>query len=180
MHFTMKQYAWDSTFLDLFHRCLEKYRAGETDYNGWFNNGDAAFLREIGYKPVEFFDFVEDYAVDGEPSPSTAVMIAAVRRDFLDVVMKGERSEKVVRSTELPAKTDALEEFTWLPRIIAKAEAKLRGEMDTDTMYCCGGDRSFLREHDIAPADFLRAVWASHGDRDKVVEYVRKKNTAGA
>ena len=40
-------------------------------------------------------------------------------------------------------------------------------------MFCCGGDRKFLREHDIAPADFLRAVWAA-GDSDaKVINYVK-------
>jgi hypothetical protein len=40
-------------------------------------------------------------------------------------------------------------------------------------MFSCGGDRNFLRTQDIAPADFLRAVWAAHGDQDKVLEYVR-------
>ena len=176
----MNRYTWDTTFLDLYDRCLEKYRGGDSDYNGWFEEGDAAFLKKIGYTPVEFFDFVEDFAVGGEPSPSTAVMIAAVRRDYLDVVMDGKLSDETISPSRLPAKTEALAGFTWLPRIIAKAEAKLRGEMDPDTMFCCGGDRAFLREHDIAPADFLRVVWAAKGDKDKVVAYVRQRSSAGA
>jgi hypothetical protein len=41
-------------------------------------------------------------------------------------------------------------------------------------MYGCAGDRRFLKEHDIHPADFLRAVWASSGDNTKVLAFVRK------
>jgi hypothetical protein len=41
-------------------------------------------------------------------------------------------------------------------------------------MYGCSGDRRFLREHNLHPADFLRAVWASHGDDQKVLAFVRK------
>ena len=107
-------------------------------------------------------------------------IINFLKQDYLDVVMKGERSDKTVDPSDLPPKTEALAGFSWLPRIIAKAEAKLRGEMDPDTMYCCGGDRAFLREHDIGPADFLRAVWAAKGDREKVVEYVRQRSSSGA
>jgi hypothetical protein len=41
-------------------------------------------------------------------------------------------------------------------------------------MYCCGGDRRFLKEHDIHPADFLRAIWASGGDTAKLLAYVQQ------
>ena len=61
----------------------------------------------------------------------------------------------------------------WLPRIIKKAEAKLRGEMAPDLMYGCGGDRNFFREHRLNPADFLRHVWAADGDEAKVLAYVK-------
>ncbi|TLD70649.1 hypothetical protein FEM03_10040 [Phragmitibacter flavus] len=61
----------------------------------------------------------------------------------------------------------------WLPRIIAKAEAKLRGEMDPDIMFGCGGDRAFLSEVGIHPADFLRMIWAAKGDQDRVVKFVK-------
>jgi hypothetical protein len=39
-------------------------------------------------------------------------------------------------------------------------------------MYCCGGDRKFLREHGIHPADFLRHVWAAEDNDGKVLELV--------
>ena len=45
---------------------------------------------------------------------------------------------------QLPAKAAQVDGIAWLPRIIAKARAKLRGEMPPDLMYDCGGDRDFL------------------------------------
>ena len=101
-------------------------------------------------------------------------MIASVRRDYLRHVMNGEISSRILDPATLPGKTEMIDGFVWLPRILVKARAKLRGELDPDTMFCCGGDRRFLREHDLAPADFLRAVWAAEDDDTKVIEYVKK------
>lgn len=170
----MKNYRWDTTFTDLYHRCVDRYRAGDSNYEGYYSEDDLSFLSSIGYQAREFFDFVEDYADGGEPSPSTAVMIASVRRDYLRHVMHGEISSRILDPATLPGKTEMIDGFVWLPRILVKARAKLRGELDPDTMFCCGGDRRFLREHDIAPADFLRAVWAAEDDDTKVIEYVKK------
>ena len=169
----MSQYRWDTVFTDLYNRCVERYQGGDTDYTGYYSDEDLTFLTSIGYQPREFFDFVEDYADGGEPGPSTAVMIASVRRDYLRTIMKGERSGHVIDPATLPGKTETVDGIVWLPRILVKARGKLRGELDPNTMFCCGGDRKFLREHDIAQADFLRAVWAA-GDSDaKVIDYVK-------
>ncbi len=169
----MSNYTWDSTFAELFERCLAKYKTGDEDYTGYYSDEDMAFLKSIGYKPREFFDFVEDYGDGGEPSLSTAIMIASVRRDFLDVVMNGVISDKEIDPSTLPPKPEAMDGIVWLPRIIAKARAKLRGELDPNSMFCCGGDRNFLRTHDIAPADFLRVVWAAEDDDSKILDYVK-------
>ena len=169
----MSNYTWETTFRELYDRRCEKYRAGDQGHSGWFSEADEAFLKEIGYSDVEFFDFVEDYCVGGEPTPETAVLVAAVRRDYLNVVQEGKTSDQVVPASNLPPKDGELEGYRWLPRIIAKARAKLRGELDPDTMYGCGGDRAFLSEQDVHPADFLRAVWAADGDDEKIVEYVK-------
>lgn len=171
----MSQYHWDRLFTDLFDRCLARYRGGDDDFTGYYGAEDIAFLTSIGYKPREFFDFVEDHGDGGEPSIATAVMIASVRRDFLDVVMHGRLSDREVTPAELPAKDSVLEGYRWLPRILVKARAKLRGELHPDIMYCCGGDRAFLREHDIAPADFLRVVWAADDDDSRVVAYLNRQ-----
>ena len=171
----MSQYNWDTTFTELFERCLERYRAGDEDFNGYYSEADLDFLNAIGYRPREFFDFVEDHADYGDPSVASAVMTASVRRDYLNVIMKGERSSHKVMPADLPDREAELGGIRWLPRIIVKAEAKLRGELNPEIMYGCGGDRNFLREQEIAPADFLRAVWAADGDHDKILAYVTKE-----
>jgi hypothetical protein len=175
----MKQYQWDSYFVELFDSCLDEYDDGNKDYESWFSDEDLEFLKSIGYRDREFFDFVEDNASsEGEdPTGTTALLIAAVRRDYLRVVQKGVTSTRTIRPEELPAKTAELAGIPWLPRIIAKARAKLRGEMDPDTMYGCGGDRAFLSKFDIHPADFLRAVWAAGEDDQAIIDYVKSSGT---
>lgn len=168
----MNHFQWDSEFVELFERCLEKYRRGDTDFNSYYNENDTQFLLSIGYKPREFFDFVEDFGDGGEPSLSTAVMIASVRRDYLRWEMDGELSDHEIKPDELPGKGEELGGFVWLPRILMKARGKLRGELDPDIMFCCGGDRNFLRTNNIAPADFLRAVWSAGDDDEKMVDFV--------
>lgn len=169
-------YTWDTTFVELFTRCLERYRSGDEDFTNYYSDGDRAFLKSIGYKPREFFDFVEDFGDGGAPSLTTALLIASVRRDYFHVVMNGEVSSHEIKPDELPGKGEELEGFVWLPRIIKKARGKLRGELDPDIMYCCGGDRRFLSNNNIAPADFLRAVWSAEGDESKIVSFVRSQS----
>lgn len=169
----MQYYTWDFAFLNLFDRCLENYQAGNKDYQTWYDESDQAFLKSIGYQALEFFDYVEDCDVHNDPSPTTALLIASVRRDYLDVMQAGKHSETQVMSADLPAKTTDLEGYTWLPRILAKARAKLRGELHPESMFSCGGDRAFLRKHDIAPADFLRLVWAAGEDDSKILAYIK-------
>ena len=164
---------WNERFLILLRRCVERYLQGDADFEGYYTDEDRAFLTEIGYKPRELFDFVEDLVDEGVPDESTALLIAAVRRDFLNVMQKGEHSDLEITAKDLPTFGDDLEGVPYLPRIIKKARAKLRGELDPDLMYCCGGDRKFLREHgEIHPADFLRVVWSAGEDDGKILEYV--------
>jgi hypothetical protein len=143
----MSSYTWSSTFSALFSRCVSAYSAGQRDFNAWFSPADDAFLK----------------------------LVAAVRRDYLRVVQKGVTSTRTVKPSELPAKSAAVEGISWLPRLIAKARAKLRGEMDPDTMYGCGGDRGFFDEWDLDPADFLRLTWAAGEDDQKIVSYVKDR-----
>ena len=65
--------------------------------------------------------------------------------------------------------------YAWLPRIIAKARAKLRGEMPPDLMYSCGGDRRFLKSIGADPADFLQQVWEAGDDDQNILDYVNEK-----
>jgi len=170
----MPNYSWESTFREIFDRCLERYRAGDTDFNGYYTADDLYFLSSIGYKPRELFDFIEDFADENTPSPEAALLVAAARRDFLHFEQKGQPSANEITPGDLPARDAELDGFRWLPRIITKARAKLRGELHPEIMYSCGGDRNFLSGNDIHPADFLRAVWACGDDDAKIAAYVRE------
>ena len=166
--------AWQQTFSHLFHASVKKYQAGHQKAAGLVGEKDAAFLGTIGYTEQEFFDFVEDFAKGGEPTLDTALKIADVRRDYFLNEQKGQRSTHEIDMAALPSKDAEVEGIGWLPRLIPKAEAKLRGEMPPDLMYGCGGDRKFFRTNGIDPAELLRQVWKAGGDKDVVVGWVKK------
>jgi hypothetical protein len=170
----MDNYNWAKTFADYFADALDAYRAGKRDAASMFGGTEREFLRSIGATPQEIFDFVEDTFYGGEPGVETALLVTAVRRDYFLTVQKGQHSDRVIDMDKLPSKSAELAGIEWLPRIIEKARAKLRGEMPPELMYVCGGDRAFLREHNIHPADFLREVWAAGNDIQRIVDYVRQ------
>ena len=165
---------WDESFLKLYRRCISIYQEGNSDFNSYYNDADLQFLASIGCKPRELFDFVEDFVDEGVPSESAALLIAAVRRDYFQVVQDGTASNREVTKDELPSFGDEVGGIAYLPRILTKARAKLAGELHPDVMFSCGGDRKFLREQgDIPAADFLRRVWASDGDDQKIVDWLK-------
>lgn len=165
---------WDEKFQTLFERCVAAYRGGNWDYASYYTKEDLRFLGEIGYKTREFFDFVEDHCEDGRPSASTALLIAAVRRDYFHIVQNGVAgTPPLLTRDDIPGFGESLHGIAYLPRVLAKARAKLRGALDPDLMYGCGGDRNFFRKHgEIHPADFLRRVWAAGEDDSVVAEWV--------
>lgn len=166
---------WDKRFLDLFDRCSARYESGDRDWSGYYGAEDLALLSSIGCRQREFFDFVEDFGDAGDPLPSTSLLVAAVRRDYFLTQQAGVTSTRILSPEDLPTFGDAIAGIHYLPRIVAKARAKLRGELDPDIMFCCGGDRKFLSEHGgIHPADFLRHVWAAGDNEMKIVEFVRQ------
>ena len=165
---------WNDTFIAIFERCAEAYRKGDFDYETGYTADELAFLTSIGYKKREFFDFIEDFVDGGEPSVSTALLVAAVRRDYFLADQKGELSGKEIARDERPSRGDEFDGIAYLPRILVKARAKLRGELDPDTMFGCGGDRNFLAKNGaIPPADFLRRVWAAGDDDGKVAAWIK-------
>jgi len=166
---------WNDRFLALFDKSVILYQKGNQDYTSHYEAVDVAWLGEIGYAPREFFDFVEDHCEFSTPSATTALLVAAVRRDYFLVEMEGRNGARNVTSDDVPARSDELDGIPYLPRILAKARAKLRGDLDPDMMFGCGGDRGFLkRGGDIHPADFLRRVWSAGDDDQKIVEWLRE------
>jgi hypothetical protein len=165
---------WRDTFIQLFNPAVKKYQAGHQKASDLVEPAGADFLASIGYTEQEFFDFVEDFAKGGEPTLDTALAIADVRRDYFLNEQHGTHSTHQIDMAKLPSKDAEVEGIGWLPRILPKAEAKLRGEMPPDLMYNCGGDRKFFRVNGIDPAEFLRQVWKAKGDNDVVIGWVKK------
>jgi hypothetical protein len=168
---------WQSIFSDLFGRAVEKYRGGHQKAQGLVTGDEKEFLSSIGYTEQEFFDFVEDFAKGGEPTLKTALEVAAVRRDYFLEEQHGIFSTTLISMADLPAKDAEVDGIGWLPRIIVKAEAKLRGEMPPDLMYGCGGDRKFFRTCQVDPAEFLRQTWKARGDSSKIINWVKAQTS---
>ena len=118
---------WNDKFSALFERVADAYRKGDFDYETGYSAEDVAFLESIGCKKRELFDFVEDFVDEGEPTLGTALLVAAVRRDFFLVDQKGEISGISIKRDELPNFGEELDGMAYLPRILVKARAKLRG-----------------------------------------------------
>lgn len=162
----------------IWSRAEKLYRDGQRNPADWFHGEQAECVRQIGATPREIFDFAEDYVVSGEPDFLTFALLADIRRSYFLIHQQGQHSQHVVQDADLPPKTAEVEGIPWLPRIIVKAKAKLKGEMNPNLMYCCGGDRRFLKEHNLHPAEFLRLV-ADHLDNDQaVIDYVIAKSGA--
>jgi hypothetical protein len=165
--------SWEIEFEQLFKSATQKYQSGHQKAAGLVDGAGGDFLKSIGYTEQEFFDFVEDFAKGGEPTLETALAIAAVRRDYFLQEQGGSFTGRTLSMDDLPAKDAEIEGIGWLPRLIPKAEAKLRGEMPPDLMFGCGGDRKFFRTHQIDPAEFLRQTWKAAGDHEKLVSWVK-------
>lgn len=169
----MASYNWTERLRAIYDKTIDLYRGGNRDLSSYFTQEETTWLASVGLRPINLYDWAEDVTGAGEPEWNTALLIAAARRDYFLVHQKGATATTVTEAAELPPKTEELDGIPWLPRIIAKATCFLKGGLCHDIMYGCGGDRRFLKEHDIHPADFLRVVWASGGDQAKVMAYVR-------
>jgi hypothetical protein len=165
-------YGWHQRFRELYDKALVKYRNEHRGVATFFTTREVGVLNSIGAKPMELFDYAED---SSDLDPETALLITAARRDYFLIVQDGKWSERLINVDALPPKDAQLSGIGWLPRVIAKAQARLRGELPDTIMYGCGGDRKFFRTHDIHPADFLRTVWAARGNEEKLVKFVQAK-----
>ena len=159
---------WDGHFRAVYDRAMAAFRSGRCSAETLCDAADTAFLRDSGCTVQELYDFIEDAADCGEPDFETVLQVQRIRRDWFLGPMRGEWTGRVVPMSALPAKTDAVDGIAWLPRLIAKARLKLRGEMPPDLMYGCGGDRPFLRRMDMTLPGFLELV-RDRGDDDRAI-----------
>ncbi len=168
----MKHYDFGTTFRALYDQAVTHYAAGRRGAETFFTAEQQRFLAANGLTAQNLYDYAEDHLAGGEPGFERALAIESVRRDYFLNVQRGVPSARVLDEATMPAKSDAVEGIAWLPRIIPKTKAKLRGELPASLMYSCGGDRRFFKEHDIHPAEFLSLVWRHEHDDAAIVAWV--------
>ncbi len=174
----MKNYDFADKFRALYDKAVKLYAAGQRDQSAYFTADEKAFLTANGIGVQAMYDYAEDHNNGGEPGYDRALEIETIRRDYFLNVQNGKASTTVLDETKMPAKDDAIKGISWLPRIIPKTKAKLRGELPASLMYSCGGDRRFFKTHDIHPAEFLSLVWRNENNDAAVVDWVAKRSAA--
>jgi hypothetical protein len=174
----MTHYNFAEQFGKLYDQAVLQYAKGQRGADTFFDQEQRQFLTRNGLFPQNLFDYAEDHhGTNGEPGFGIALTIETVRRDYFLNVQGGRPSTKVLEESSLPPKSDTVQGIEWLPRIIPKARAKLRGELPASLMYCCGGDRKFLKANDIFPAGFLALVWRHEKDDAAVIDWVVRRRS---
>ena len=174
----MNCYDWPTEFRQVYEAGQKSYDGGERTPEKLFTTGELEFLRGIGCTAQEIYDFIDDLARYGEPGFETVLLTQGVRRDYFRLEQGGVHSRHQISMDELPSKKDEVDGIAWLPRLIQKARAKLRGEMPPDLMYGCGGDRPFLRDMNVELAEFLRLVWLAGKDDRRIIDYVKERRAS--
>ena len=160
----MNTETFHSRFRPLWDSAVGRYRAGKRGAGNLFTPDETAQLASLGMTAQELYDFAEDQVNYGEPSYETAASISEVRFAYFREKLGGKPTGKVGTMESLPPKSEEVDGIRWLPRLMAKSRLKLRGEMPSDLVYGCGGDRGFFQEHGIAAEEFLKAVWRFEDD----------------
>ena len=168
---------WLSQLRDLYDRAVHRFEQGHRGPETVIGRGGRGGLSSSPAAAQELYDFVEDGVEDGEPGFDAVAAMTDVRRTYFLTVQEGKPSDTVIPSATLPSGYTELGGYRWLPRIIAKARAKLRGELAPDIMFGCGADRPFLRSVNMEPAEFLKTVQNAGTDDRLILDAVEKKAT---
>jgi hypothetical protein len=174
----MKHYDFADRFRALYDQAVKLYASGRRGADTYFTPEETAFLAANGITAQHLYDYAEDQNNYGEPGYDRALAIELIRRDYFLNAQRGKPSGKTLESASLPAKTETVKGIDWLPRIIPKTKAKLRGELPAELMYSCGGDRAFFKKHDIHPAEFLNLVWRNENNDGAIVDWVVARGKA--
>jgi hypothetical protein len=174
----MDHYNYPKHLKAIWNNAVAKYEAGHQKPENFLDDATLTELATCGLNVMDVFDYAEDFVDGGDPSFENFLTICEARRDYFLTKQKGQLSDKRLDSSTLPAKDSEARGIAWTPRIIQKALSKLRGELPTETMYNCGGDRRFLKANNIHPAEFLRVVWAYEDDHEKIIDWIEARKAA--
>ena len=126
---------WKQQFRELFNTGVDRHRAGRREPGTMFEPDEVAFLESIGCSAQEMFDFCDDYVGWDDVIYEHIGELQAVRYEHFKNKLNSQPASRRMEMDEFPAKTDEVEGIAWLPRLIVKARAKLRGELPANLMY---------------------------------------------
>jgi len=159
----------------IWEKAVSLYRSGNTDTEIFPISEELPILASWGINKMDLFDYAEDWCLHLEPDLLTFILVHYERWSYFVEEQKGQPSPNLLDSSTLPAKSASAEGIIWLPRILPKARAKLRGELPPEVMYGCGGDREFFQHNQVHPAEFLRVVRRFGDDDDSIVQWVAQR-----
>ena len=168
----MDHYNFAQTFRQLYDKAVTLYAKGQRGAESYFNAEELAFLASNGITAQYLYDYAEDKNNYDDPSYDIALGIELIRRDYFLNAQLGVSSGKIADADTWPDKTAAVKGIEWLPRILPKVRAKLRGELPASMMYCCGGDRRFFKTNNIHPVEFLNLAWRHIDDYNAIIDWV--------
>lgn len=174
----MTHYAFAANFRSLYDKSVSLYAEGRRGAETFFTSDESAWLAANGLTAQHLYDYAEDQNSQGEPGYDIALGIEFIRRDYFLNVQLGVPSGKTADSNAWPAKDAAINGIVWLPRILPKVRAKLRGELPATMMYGCAGDRRFFKTHDIHPTEFLSLAWRHPDDDQAIINWVARRAAA--
>lgn len=174
----MTHYTFAQTFRSLYDKAVALYAGGQRDAVTYFSADECAWLASNGLTAQHLYDYAEDHTnYGGEPGYDIALGIEYIRRDYFLNAQHGLSSGLIADPETWPGKTESINGIEWLPRILPKARAKLRGELPASMMYGCGGDRKFFKAHDIHPAEFLNLVWRLDANDAAIIDWVSRRSS---
>jgi len=176
MQATMDHYIYTTRLKQIWCDAVAKYQAGNRNPETYFNPSTLAELASLGLNIMDVYDYAEDFVSHDDPSFETFLLVCEVRRDYFLNIQKGQPSKQTLDPSTLPAKDQSLAGILWLPRILPKALAKIRGELPPEVMYGCGGDRRFFKANNIHPAEFLRIVESQHQDVSNIISWLKSRS----
>jgi hypothetical protein len=154
----MKHYDFARKFSDAYDKAVDLYTRGQRGAATYFSAEEKAWLSANGLTPQHLYDYAEDQNNAEEPGYDHALGIELVRRDYFLNAQGGVPSARVLDEAGLPAKAEQVQGIEWLPRLIPKAKAKLRGELPATLMYL--------------PSEFLSLVWRHEADDGQIIAWV--------
>ena len=158
----------------IWQNAVDLYTKGDSTPDTIVREQDLSLLSGWGLNRMDVFDFAEDWCLHQEPDFSTFLLVHYARWRFFVEKQKSIPSSNLLDPKTLPSKDQKARGIAWLPRILPKARAKLRGELLPEVMYGCGGDREFFTCNHIHPAEFLSMV-CFHGDDDDAVISINRR-----